>query len=223
MIKNINDKNEIIDELFDLLYKEFEFKGKNNFSTIKKESIINTVLNFCGVENVNEQIKDVQTLYIKLRQKEMHIVEVAEIIKKKKDFKNIFAVKADLMLVVTNSLFSVEKIDANNINNQIIVNGGIGINENFYRLSKEIESNVYMVNGENLLVDNLCKILIKPNCEDVASFEEAMEEFCLTVKGIKLKSLVVVVDDIYSDDLKQKLKEILTKKLKKLKINYILA
>ena len=192
---------ELVEDLFMVLTKELELKISNEITIEEKRKMIDMLLVVCPVGVLDEEFFLKQEKVLSY-EKSLKVVdnETPIIYKKKQASVNcdLFTVNADLCVIFTSNLICGYTQDLNNIDNQIVIHGGLEINENYFNLLKEnnyllTESKAYIVDTKNLTFNKLAKILVKDLNNLDNSFENikfAIDDVFEYAKQNNLKNLV---------------------------------
>lgn len=223
------EKQEIINKLLKLIAKEMENMDLVNQFKNNPEELINTYFLMCSGEYANLEIVDLQNKLYNL--KENNFIEFNNLKKVNKNkFKNYsMLVCADYAMVFSTRL--MENVEADSLDNYIILNAGIQIKQEMIGCIKQngyvlTYKKPYIVDGYHLPCKKLIKILY-PKKEDLEEhdFENLFESVKNSLSQIKTGA-TMVVDMSTCVENKKVRKQILQliktdNKNKKIKIKYI--
>lgn len=231
--------DEILDEMLNILCKESEIKLPKNLSITDKRDVLNNLMLVRPIGYLDEYFVNLQNEFLK-REMQDKLISLDNIKYNKKGMfisVDILNLKADMIVIFTYRLFADINLGINNIDRELILRGGLNINEDFAKIyydNNAVNSykEAYIVSGYNLPSRCVAKVLVPDISKKMLKEDEDNLKQCISnlFDFIKTKKFKVVAVDLTNFS-KQNLGESLEKfvideclknlKSKKIKINII--
>lgn len=196
--------DEILDEMLNILCKESEIKLPKNLSITDKRDVLNNLMLVRPIGYLDEYFVNLQNEFLK-REMQDKLISVDNMKLNKKGTiisADIFNLKVDMFVVFSNRLFADANLGSNNIDAELILRGGVNINEDFAKIYYDNNAvysykEPYSVPGYNLPSQYVAKILLpdiskKILKEDDENLKQSISNLFDFIKTKKLK--IVAID-----------------------------
>ena len=204
------DKEEIVEELISILTKELEiYKPPKN----KYANFLNLLMLARPIERIDDYLLNLQNRYLTLKIEERKIKTFKDYTFKKgvsETQDDLFSINADMLIAFSDELLSSNLEDFNLIDNALVLNGGMQIKYDLFKLLL-LDGYVldygkpYIVDAGNLCVNKIAKILIsqtKNVCEENQKLFNAISSAFNFAKENGYKNILINIKNIKT--LKQK-------------------
>lgn len=196
--------DEILDEMLNILCKESEIKLPKNLSIEDKREVLNNLMLIRPIGYLDEYFVNLQNKFLK-REMQDKLISLDNIKLNKKGTiisADIFNLKADMIVIFTYRLFADVNLGTDNIDTELILRGGVNINEDFAKIYYDNNAvysykEPYIVPGYNLPSQYVAKILLpdiskKMLKEDEDNLKQSISNLFDFIKTKKLK--IVAID-----------------------------
>ena len=196
--------DEILDEMLNTLCKESEIKLPKNLSITDKRDVLNNLMLIRPIGYLDEYFVNLQNEFLK-REMQDKLISLDNIKLNKKGTiisADIFNLKADMIVIFTYRLFADVNLGTDNIDTELILRGGVNINEDFAKIYYDNNAvysykEPYIVPGYNLPSQYVAKILLpdiskKMLKEDEDNLKQSISNLFDFIKTKKLK--IVAID-----------------------------
>ena len=196
--------DEILDEMLNILCKESEIKLPKNLSITDKRDVLNNLMLVRPIGYLDEYFVNLQNEFLK-REMQDKLISLDNIKYNKKGMfisADILNLKADMIVIFTYRLFADVNLGTDNIDTELILRGGVNINEDFAKIyydNNAVNSykEPYIVPGYNLPSQYVAKILLpdiskKMLKEDEDNLKQSISNLFDFIKTKKLK--IVAID-----------------------------
>ena len=196
--------DEILDEMLNILCKESEIKLPKNLSITDKRDVLNNLMLIRPIGYLDEYFVNLQNEFLK-REMQDKLISLDNIKLNKKGTiisADIFNLKADMIVIFTYRLFADVNLGTDNIDTELILRGGVNINEDFAKIYYDNNAvysykEPYIVPGYNLPSQYVAKILLpdiskKMLKEDEDNLKQSISNLFDFIKTKKLK--IVAID-----------------------------
>lgn len=230
---------EIIDEMLKILCKESEIKLPQNLSNDDKRAVLNDLMLVRPMGDLNEYFIELQNALLSREMKDRVVtIDNLKFSKKRCLYSaDILDLKVDMIVVFADKLFVNFNPDEIDVNAELILRGGININEDFAKIYYENKAVYsykapYIVSGYNLACRYVAKILL-PNVsrempiEDVDNLKQCISKLFDFVKEKRFNVIAIDLTNISGQHLETKLEKLVIDeslkilKSKKIKTNII--
>ena len=128
--------DEILDEMLNILCKESEIKLPKNLSITDKRDVLNNLMLIRPTGYLDEYFVNLQNEFLK-REMQDKLISLDNIKYNKKGMfisADILNLKADMIVIFTYRLFADVNLGTDNIDTELILRGGVNINEDFAKI-----------------------------------------------------------------------------------------
>ena len=233
--------DEILDEMLNTLCKESEIKLPKNLSITDKRDILNNLMLVRPIGYLDEYFVNLQNEFLK-REMQDKLISLDNIKYNKKGMfisADILNLKADMIVIFTYRLFADVNLGINNIDRELILRGGVNINEDFAKIYYDNNAvysykEAYIVPGYNLPSQYVAKILLpdiskKMLKEDEDNLKQSISNLFDFIKTKKLKIVAIDLTNFSKQNSGKSLEKFVIDeclknlKSKKIKINIIIC
>ncbi len=199
---------EIVEEMLNILCKESEIKLPQNLSNGDKRAVLKDLMLVRPMGDLNEYFIELQNALLSREMRARAIAVDDFKFSKKKCFysADILDLKVDMIVVFTDKLFANFNPDEIDINAELILRGGVNINEDLAKIYYENKAvysykEPYIVSGYNLACQYVAKILL-PNSgeemlvEDIDNLRQCVSELFDFVKEKKFHIIAIDLSNI---------------------------
>lgn len=231
--------DEILDEMLNILCKESEIKLPKNLSITDKRDVLNNLMLIRPIGYLDEYFVNLQNEFLK-REMQDKLISVDNMKLNKKGTiisADIFNLKADMIVIFTYRLFADVNLGTDNIDTELILRGGVNINEDFAKIYYDNNAvysykEPYIVPGYNLPSQYVAKILLpdiskKMLKEDEDNLKQSISNLFDFIKTKKLKIVAIDLTNFSKQNSGESLEKFVIDeclknlKSKKIKINII--
>lgn len=231
--------DEILDEMLNILCKESEIKLPKNLSITDKRDVLNNLMLVRPISYLDEYFVNLQNEFLK-REMQDKLISVDNMKLNKKGTiisADIFNLKVDMFVVFSNRLFADANLGSNNIDAELVLRGGLNINEDFAKIYYDNNAvysykEPYIVPGYNLPSQYVAKILLpdiskKMLKEDEDNLKQSISNLFDFIKTKKLKIVAIDLTNFSKQNSGESLEKFVIDeclknlKSKKIKINII--
>lgn len=231
--------DEILDEMLNILCKESEIKLPKNLSITDKRDVLNNLMLIRPIGYLDEYFVNLQNEFLK-REMQDKLISLDNIKLNKKGTiisADIFNLKADMIVIFTYRLFADVNLGTDNIDTELILRGGVNINEDFAKIYYDNNAvysykEPYIVPGYNLPSQYVAKILLpdiskKMLKEDEDNLKQSISNLFDFIKTKKLKIVAIDLTNFSKQNSGESLEKFVIDeclknlKSKKIKINII--
>ncbi len=159
---------ELVENMLNILSKECEFKLSPNLSAAEKRWFLNSLMCVRSVGEIDDNFLLMQNKLLTSEMERRHIVDAGDL----KAKRGVVAtdvpptqIRADALVTLSNSLLFGSSGTVKDLDSQILLSGGLQINEEISNIYKEEScvnnySSPYIVGGFNLPVRFVAKLLV---------------------------------------------------------------
>lgn len=231
--------DEILDEMLNILCKESEIKLPKNLSITDKRDVLNNLMLIRPIGYLDEYFVNLQNEFLK-REMQDKLISVDNMKLNKKGMfisADILNLKADMIVIFTYRLFADVNLGTDNIDTELILRGGVNINEDFAKIYYDNNAvysykEPYIVPGYNLPSQYVAKILLpdiskKMLKEDEDNLKRSISNLFDFIKTKKLKIVAIDLTNFSKQNSGESLEKFVIDeclknlKSKKIKINII--
>lgn len=231
--------DEILDEMLNILCKESEIKLPKNLSITDKRDVLNNLMLVRPISYLDEYFVNLQNEFLK-REMQDKLISLDNIKYNKKGMfisADILNLKADMIMIFTYRLFADVNLGTDNIDTELILRGGVNINEDFAKIYYDNNAvysykEPYIVPGYNLPSQYVAKILLpdiskKMLKEDEDNLKQSISNLFDFIKTKKLKIVAIDLTNFSKQNSGESLEKFVIDeclknlKSKKIKINII--
>ena len=206
------EKENLLDEILNILLKESEIKFNTEVSQSEKVSVFNALMITRPVGYLDEEFLKLQDKYLKINLTD-NVIDVENLAFKNKIADvdaNMFDLKTDMLVVFSKNLLSGANLDVCDIDNQLVLKAGLQFNED---LSKEyiVDKGVlkydkpYIVKTDNLHSSYVAKLLYGAELMMLTTAVEKVFDFAINKN---LKNITFDFNNLYFADVDKIKKEI---------------